>query len=94
MKTKEITATKLDFLIPEKNRITKKIVDLEINIAVLELTDPNIVLARAILTKDNHGNTTSTRDITAKESLEESRHDLEGNNLRMKVIDNLIKLCV
>lgn len=82
---------KIDFLTTERDSVLSKIVECEINIEILKQTDPSVVLARKVLSRDDNGRPTSTRDIVASEALKETLSDLDGYNIRLKVIDELIK---
>ena len=80
-----------DVLLSEKNKAIKDITITEINIAILERTDPNTVMAKKPTQKDAQGNVTAYSPVTAKQMLANSREDLESQKLRLNVIETLMK---
>ena len=80
-----------DILISEKNKTLTDMVKLDINIAVLERTDPDTVVAKKTTKTDEQGNVTAYSPITAKQMLESSRQDRAGKTIRINVIETLMK---
>lgn len=79
-----IEITRRDVLISEKNKCVKTVTKLEIDIATLERSDSNLVVAREKLTEKSY------REITVKEMLEQYRNDLKGTQVRLETIEQLL----
>jgi hypothetical protein len=83
--------TKKDILIEEYNKVLTDLTREEINIKMLEGSDPNGVYARKVLSKDPTGKVLSTQDITIAEELPKIR--IKAGNLRnlLHIIEGMIK---
>ncbi len=85
------TLTRKDVLNSEKNRLTKEITKLDIDILVLERTDPKLQVGKKVAAVNPQtGQPMSYAAVTAKEMLEESRTDREGHLERMKAVEILM----
>jgi hypothetical protein len=89
MKNNITELTRRDILISEQNAVLTKATKLDIDITVLERTDPELTVAREQMAQV--GNTASFREVKAKEMLEKYRHDREGLQKRLDVITLLLK---
>lgn len=80
-----------DIFSEEKKKCVAHIAKFEIDIHVLERTDPKAVIAKQALKKDADGNVLSSRDITAKDTLEDYRKQKESYEKRLGVLNNLLE---
>jgi hypothetical protein len=74
-----------EFLEHEKQDIQNAITTLEIDIAVMERSDPMTVLARKQLTDQSY------REITVSDMINSKKSELEGKKIRLSVVEKFIK---
>lgn len=77
--------TRRDVLISEKNKVVKKMVAREIDIATLQRSNPETVVAQEELRNG------ATRDIKVSEALEQANNALEGYKIRLDSITALLE---
>jgi len=86
---KEITPR--DVLISEKNKTIKKLTCAQLDIRVMERSDPNLVVGNRATSKDQYGNILATAPVTAKEMLEQKREEVEDYEARLFAINGMLK---
>jgi len=77
--------TREDYLIDEKNKILQSMTRMDIDIKVLERTEPEVVVGKKRLTEK------SFREIKSKDMLKSYKEQREGYQKRLDVIDLLLK---
>jgi hypothetical protein len=75
----------MEILEEERKKIVQNIAKLDIDISVLERTDPELTVAREKLSEKSY------REIKAKTMLENYRKEKEGSELRLRAVETLIK---
>lgn len=86
-----ITAlTREDVLNEERNKTLAGLIQTEIEATILEITDPNLVVAEEIISRDENGNPIAKRDVKASKMLEGTKNTLKGKELRLEAIDKLL----
>ena len=77
--------TREDYLIDEKNKILQSMTRMDIDIKVLERTEPEVVVGKKRLTEK------SFKEIKSKDMLKSYKEQREGYQKRLDVIDLLLK---
>ena len=77
--------TREDYLIDEKNKILQSMTRMDIDIKVLERTEPEVVVGKKRLTEK------SFQEIKSKDMIKSYKEQREGYQKRLDVIDLLLK---
>ena len=77
--------------LPTREKTLKEIGTRNIDIKVLQRTNPNLVVAQRTLSTDSQGKPKSTQEITAGEHLKTLEEQREGLKMRLMSIDLLIQ---
>lgn len=83
--------TRKDVLISEKNAIVKKITVADIDILVMERSDPDMQVGRKQGPLGPNGQPMSYIAVTAREMLASKQKDREGYVVRLNAIEILLK---
>lgn len=83
--------TKKDVLIAERNKVIKNMTEHEIDIHVLERTDPDLQVGKKVAATDTSGNPLSFTAVTAKVMLANKKAEKDNLEIRLKSIDELMK---
>lgn len=88
----EISAlTRKNVLMAERNKCVKFIVEKEVDIRVMEQTDPTLVIGRKPGAMGQNGQPMSYVQVTAKEMLTMDKKERDGKIARLRAIDELLK---
>ena len=85
---KEIT--KKEIYIEYKNNCIKKIAGLDIEILVLERTDPKKIIGHKPTMQNDKGQTIASVEVPAGELLKEYKGQRDGFEIRLGVIESLL----
>lgn len=83
--------TKKDVLIAEHNKVIQKMTEHEIDIHVLERTDPDLQVGKKVAATDSNGNPMSFTKVSAKDMLANKKAEKENFEIRLRSIDELMK---
>jgi hypothetical protein len=83
--------TRKDVLTAERNKVIEKLTQYEIDIHVLERTDPELQVGKRVAAQDANGNPMSFTAVSAKQMLAGKKEEQANLQKRMSSIDALMK---
>jgi len=83
--------TRKDVLTTERNKVIEKLTQYEIDIHVLERTDPELQVGKKVVAQDASGNPMSFTAVSAKQMLINKKQEQANLQIRLASIDALMK---